>query len=100
MGLSFEELRGRTVIDSAGAVLGRVESILFDPDLNVHAIRVKLRDDVAEELGVPRGLLRAAVIDLSRAHIQAVGDTVVLNVHLGDLARGRAPSHTPEPAPH
>jgi sporulation protein YlmC with PRC-barrel domain len=104
--LSHEELRGRTVIDAAGAVLGRVESIVFATDLTVDSMRVKLRDDVAQELGIERrGLLQAPVIDLPRDDVQAIGDAVVLRVRLTELASrreaevaaARAPTPTPPP---
>lgn len=92
-----EQVRGRTVIDATGRALGAVDEIYVDGDtLQLEGIRVKLRTDIADELGVPRRAFHPGMIDVPTQHIQAFGDTVVLRVDIRTLWQ---PPLAPEPAP-
>lgn len=98
MRLSFQDqVRGRTVIDATGRALGAVDEIYVDGDtLQVEGLRVKLRTDIADELGVPRRTFHPGMIDVPVQHIQALGDTVVLRVDIRTLWQ---PPISPAPAP-
>lgn len=100
MRLSFhEDLRGRTVIDAAARAIGEVEALFLDPETwRVDALRVRLRREVADQLGVPRGLLHGATIEVPTALVGAVGDAVSLRVPAAELRRGQLPAE-PTPAP-
>jgi sporulation protein YlmC with PRC-barrel domain len=100
MSFSIEDLRGRAVISSDGRVLGEIATLLLDGSggLCVETVRVKLRKDMADELGIERGTFRAATIDVPVRAIQSVTDTVVLSVAVSDLRRAPGPRlETPQP---
>lgn len=92
-----ESLRGRTVIDARGSAVGEVEALLVDTETwRADALRVRLRRDAAERIGVPHGAFRAATALVPTAIIQGVSDTVVLRVDT-DALRRAAPAPTPAP---
>jgi sporulation protein YlmC with PRC-barrel domain len=76
---STDHLKGRSVIDGEGNLVGTVEEILIDNlSLQVEALRVKLDRDVRKDLGVKGGVFHAATVDVPRDMIAAAGDTVIL----------------------
>ena len=87
MAFSLEELRGRAVIASDGRVLGEIETLMLEGNtgLSVNAIRVKLRKDIADLLGIEHKTFRAATLDIPADAIQSVTDTVVLSVAVSEL---------------
>ena len=100
MRLSYQdEVRGRTVIDATGRALGEVDELYVDGDaLQMEGLRVKLRPEMADDLGVPRRTFHPGTIDVSTKHIQAFGETVVLRVDIRTLWQQPASLETP-PAP-
>ena len=87
------ELRDRTVIGADGNAIGQVAAMIVDADSwAVKAVRIKLRNNVAEQAGVGHSLFRASTIDVRVDHIQSVGDTMVLTVSVDGLrpAKGDA----------
>ncbi len=81
-----EALSGRSVIDSAGRAIGEVEGLIIDPDSwRVVAVRVKLDREVTDEIRAPRGLFRAARLDVPVAFINSVADAVLLNGPVASL---------------
>ena len=97
MVFSIEELRGRAVIASDGRVLGEIATLLLDGNtgLCIDGIRVKLRNDIADQLGIGRGMFRAATIDIPAKAIQSVTDTVVLSVAVSELRSAPEPRAMP-----
>lgn len=97
MKVSYEEqVKGRTVIDSAGRAVGQVDALYLDADsaavgLRVATLRIKLHSSVADEIGVPRGTFHAGTIEVSALAVQAVGDAVILNVNIESLVQPRLP---------
>jgi sporulation protein YlmC with PRC-barrel domain len=87
MAFPIEELRGRAVIASDGRVLGEIATLLLEGNggVTVEAIRVKLRNDIADQLGIRRGTFRSATIDVPANAIQSVTDTVVLSIAVSEL---------------
>jgi hypothetical protein len=52
MRLSDENLRGRTVIAADGQAIGEIAALFLDSDAwRVESLQVKLRDEVADQLG-------------------------------------------------
>jgi len=94
-----ESLRGRSVIDSTGRVIGEVVGLVLDAAAwQVEALRVKLHTDVTNELGASHGTFRAARLDVPTTFVQDVTDTVVLN---GPVATLRTLEQgAPAPAQH
>jgi sporulation protein YlmC with PRC-barrel domain len=79
------ELEGKTVIDGAGNAVGEVKEVLIDTtSWLVTALRVKLRRETAEKLGERHGAFHAAEIDLPVDSVSATGQTVVLNLPVGE----------------
>jgi sporulation protein YlmC with PRC-barrel domain len=88
MDVSYDQsVKGRTVIDSQGRVLGQVDGLVIDSESwSVRFLRVKLEKDVSDTIGEPRGTFRAAVIDVPAEAVSGVGDTVVLSRPIASLA--------------
>lgn len=102
MRLRFSDnLRGRSVIDSSGRVVGEVEDLVIETDgWQVAALRLRLKREVANSLGVRSGAFRSAVLDVPSDSVQSSTDTVVLRHDLKDLLP-HGPSAPPQtPAQH
>jgi sporulation protein YlmC with PRC-barrel domain len=86
MRLSDENLRGRTVIAADGQAIGEVSALFLDSDAwQVESLRIKLRKEVADQLGATRGIFQAGTLELPVRLIQSVGDAVVLSVPTPEL---------------
>jgi sporulation protein YlmC with PRC-barrel domain len=97
MRLSDENLRGRTVIASDGLAIGAIAVLFLDSETwRVESLQVKLRKDIADQLGADRGLFHAGALEIPIRMIQSVGDAVVLSVAVNELRQVLA---TSEPAP-
>ena len=88
MEITDAELRDRTVIGADGNAIGQVAAIIVDPtSWSVTAVRIKVRSEVAEQVGLAHSLFRASTFDVPIDHVQSVGDAVVLTVSARDLRR-------------
>jgi len=86
MRLSDENLRGRTVIGSDGRAVGEIAALFLDSDTwSLESLRVKLRKDIADELGASRTMFHAGTVEVPVRLIQSVADAVVLSVPVGGL---------------
>lgn len=102
MRLSYDEVKGRTVIDATGVAIGAVEGLFIeqaaagDP-VCVGGMQVRLRSEVADDMGVRHGTFHPAVIDVPASMLQAIGDAVLLNVRLDALLQPEvaAPAASP-----
>ncbi len=100
MRLSDENLRGRTVIGADGLAVGEVETLFLDSDAwRIESIRVKLRKEVADQLGAPHSIFRAGTVEVPVRLVQSVGDAVVLSVAVDGL-RDVLPGGHESVAPH
>jgi sporulation protein YlmC with PRC-barrel domain len=64
MRLSDENLRGRTVIAADGQAIGEIAALFLDSDAwRVESLQVKLRNEVADQLGATRGMFHAGTLD-------------------------------------
>ena len=81
MQVSDEHFRGRSVIAADGQAIGEVAALLIDTSpWTVIALRIKLHNAAAEQLGAARGILHAATLKLPVRMVQSVGDAVLLSV--------------------
>lgn len=86
MRLSDENLRGRTVIGADGRAVGEVAALFLDSDAwSVESLQVKLRKDVADQLGASRTMFHAGTVEIPIRLVQSVGDAVVLSVAVDAL---------------
>lgn len=86
MRLSDENLRGRTVIAADGQAIGEVAALFLDSDAwRVESLQIKLRKEVADQLGASRGMFHAGTLELPVSMVQSVGDAVVLSVPAMEL---------------
>jgi sporulation protein YlmC with PRC-barrel domain len=86
MRLSDENLRGRTVIGADGRAVGEIAALFVDSDAwSVESLRVKLRKEVADELGASRTMFHAGTVEVPIRLIQSVGDAIVLSVPVDGL---------------
>lgn len=88
MRLSDENIRGRTVIAADGQLIGEINVLLVDTEAwRVESIVIKLRKDVADQLGAHRSVFQAGELEIPVRMIQSVGDTVVLSVAIDELQK-------------
>jgi sporulation protein YlmC with PRC-barrel domain len=86
MRLSDENLRGRTVISADGQAIGEITALFVDSDAwKVESLRVKLRNEVADQLGATHGMFHAGTLEMPVRMVQSVGDAVVLAVPAKEL---------------
>lgn len=86
MRLSDENLRGRTVIGADGRAVGEVAALFLDSDAwSVESIQVKLRKEIADELGASRTIFHAGTVEIPVRLVQSVGDAVVLSAPVDGL---------------
>ncbi len=100
MRLADQNLRGRTVIGADGLAAGEVAALFIDVEAwRIESILVKLRKDVADQLGAPRSLLHPGTVEVPIRLVQSVGDAVVLAVPVDGL-RDVLPGGPQAAAPH
>lgn len=86
MRLSDENLRGRTVIGADGRAVGEVTTLFVDSESwNVESLQVKLRKDIADQLGASRTVFHAGSVEIATRLVQSVGDAIVLSVPVDGL---------------
>ncbi len=87
MRLSDENLRGRTVIAANGQAIGEIAAVFFDSEeWRVESLQVKLRNEVADQLGAARGMFfQSGTLEVPVHMVQSVGDAVVLSVSAQEL---------------
>src|SRR4051794_17837760 len=86
MRLSDENLRGRTVIAADGQAIGEIAAIFLDSSAwQVEALQVKLRNNVADQLGATRGMFHAGTLEIPIRMVQSIGDAIVLSVAAQEL---------------
>jgi sporulation protein YlmC with PRC-barrel domain len=97
-----DHLRGRTVLDAGGQVVGTLDELIVDTEtLELAGIRLRLKREVAREIGASAGLFHGAMLELPMEMVSAAGDAVILSVPLArlhELAAG-SDKRPPEPAP-
>jgi sporulation protein YlmC with PRC-barrel domain len=95
-----ESVSGRSVVDSAGRVIGVVDALVIDTDtLQIEALRAKLDKAIAEEIGAPHGALRAARLDIPIDFVQSMADAVILKGPVGTLRTLEHPTEERPAAP-
>jgi sporulation protein YlmC with PRC-barrel domain len=100
MRLSDENLRGRTVIAADGQAIGEVAALFLDSDAwRVESLQIKLRKEVADQLGAARDMFHAGTLELPVRMIQSVGDAIVLSVPALEL-RQVLPGAADSPGAH
>jgi sporulation protein YlmC with PRC-barrel domain len=88
MRLSDENLRGRTVIAADGQAIGEIAALFLDSDgWRIESLHVKLRNEVADQLGAKRGIFHGGTLEVPVRMIQSVGDAVLLSVPAVELKR-------------
>src|SRR5215831_387561 len=92
MYVPLERLRGRTVLDAKGSILGRVRAPLVDLETwVVDTLRVTPTRAVAGELGLPWSWWRRPTFDVRTGLVHAAGDAILLRVSLAELHEAAPP---------
>lgn len=74
------------MIAADGQAIGEITALFFDSDAwKVESLRVKLRNEVADQLGAARGMFHAGTLEMPIRMVQSVGDAVVLSVASHEL---------------
>ena len=75
-----------TVISADGQAIGEISALFLDSEAwRVESLQVKLRNEVADQLGATRGIFHAGTMEMPVGMIQSVGDAVVLSVSTQEL---------------
>ncbi len=86
MHMAFDDLPGRSVLDSTGRVIGQVEQAVIDLESwAVASLRVRLRREAAAELELPSTFWKPATLDVPTGLIFAARDAVILRANLDEL---------------
>ena len=86
MYVPLERLRGRTVLDARGSILGRVRAPLVDLETwLVDTLRVTPTRSVAGELGLAWSWWKRPTFDVKTGLVHAAGDAIILRVSLDEL---------------
>lgn len=85
MRMSDENLRGRTIIAADGQAIGEISALFLDNAWRVESLQVKLRNEVADQLGATRSMFHSGTLELPIRMVQSVGDAVVLSVAAHEL---------------
>jgi sporulation protein YlmC with PRC-barrel domain len=86
MRLLDESLRKRTVIGADGLAIGEVSGLFLNSATwSVESLQVKLRREVADQIGAARGLFHAGVLEIPTRLVQSVGDAIILSVAVTEL---------------
>jgi sporulation protein YlmC with PRC-barrel domain len=90
MHVKLDELRGRTVLDANGRVIGRVHAALVDMETwLIDTLRVAVARQAAADLDVPwsfwRSLWRPYTVDVATGQINAAGDAIILRVSIAEM---------------
>ena len=88
------------MIAADGQAIGEIAALFLDSDgWRVEALQVKLRKEVADQLGATRGVFHAGTLEMPVRMVQSVGDAIVLSVPAMDLRQvlpgvgGSPPAH-------
>jgi sporulation protein YlmC with PRC-barrel domain len=111
MQITFSEhLKGRTVLDGTGNVVGSLDEILINGvDWQIEGFRVKLTRDAGKDIGAAGGIFHAATVDIPRSMVKAAGDAVILSasratlqdlVSAADATRRERAADPPADVPH
>jgi sporulation protein YlmC with PRC-barrel domain len=93
MHIQLAKLQGRTVLDTTGAVLGRIKVPLVDMETwLIDTVRVAPTRQVAHELGLTWRWFDRPTMDIPTGIVQAASDAIILRVSLGELQDAMPPS--------
>ena len=74
------------MIAADGQAIGEITALFLDSDAwKVESLRIKLRNEVADQLGATRGMFHAGTLEMPVRMVQSVGDAVVLSVAAHEL---------------
>jgi sporulation protein YlmC with PRC-barrel domain len=86
MRIAFGDLKGRTVLEAGGQVVGTLDELIIATDpIALWGIRLRLKRETAKEIGASSGGFRGAVLDLPIEMVSAAGDAIILSVSLSRL---------------
>ena len=74
------------MIAADGQAIGEVTAIFLDSDAwKVESLQIRLRKEVADQLGAARGLFHAGTLELPVRMVQSVGDAIILSLPAMEL---------------
>ncbi|NVB84211.1 MAG: hypothetical protein HOV81_37895 [Kofleriaceae bacterium] len=86
-----DSLHGRAVLTNDGVRVGELEHLLIEPGrLQVAGVQVRVPKDVADQLGIPHGLLRGTSVEVPIEQVRSIGDAVLLSVDQDALRRTKS----------
>jgi sporulation protein YlmC with PRC-barrel domain len=83
---NISEMYKKDIVGTDGRILGTLDSFVVKDDWTVSSLTVKINNDAVEDLGKKKPFLGSLRLDVGVKYIKAMGDNIVLNKSLKDLA--------------
>jgi len=84
--LSYDELKGRTILGKGGREIGELSGILIDvDDWRVASIEIKVHKDVLEAMGMKRPVFGTQTIAVPISQISRTSDAILLEAELSEV---------------
>jgi sporulation protein YlmC with PRC-barrel domain len=101
MYVPLDSLRGRTVLDAKGTILGRVRTPLIDLETwAVDTLRLAATKAVAGELGLAWSWWKRPTFEIKTGLVHAASDAIILRVTLDELRESQPSPFEPALAIH
>jgi sporulation protein YlmC with PRC-barrel domain len=101
MYVPLDSLRGRTVLDAKGTILGRIRTPLVDLETwAVDTLRIWPTRAVSGELGLPWSFWKRPTFDVKTGLVHAASDAIILRVTLAELRDAQPSPFEEVPAVH
>lgn len=97
MRITDDKLHGRVVLSADGIAVGEISKLIMEgSQFAIEGVEIKLRKEIAERLGLKKGMFSSATIEIPVGLVQSVGDAVLLSAVIEDLrALPSIAAHTP-----
>ena len=84
--LSYNELKGRTILGKGGREIGELSGILIDADdWRVKSIDIKVHKDALEAMGMKRPMFGTQTITVPISQISRTSDAILLEAELSEV---------------
>lgn len=82
---TFKEIEGKEVISSDGRMLGKVADLVYDEELIIEGVVLKMNREILEDIGEDKPLLTSPKLLIELQHVKALSDKVILNEPFDEL---------------
>ena len=85
--MNSNDIKGKEIVGPGGEVIGKVESVNFNPsNMQVTSLEVSLDQKVAESIGIKKRLGRSEM-PLKASFVGSVGEKILVNASRDELVQ-------------